>query len=138
MIDIQITENPLDLSTGTRQFQTSGCGAQVSFCGTVREITAGKKVTRLEYECYYPMAVKEMEGLATEICSSFEIEHILIHHRTGTLEVGEAAVWIDVRAPHRAPAFAACQYAIDQLKTRIPIWKKEVFDDGETWVSAHA
>jgi len=83
------------------------------------------------------MAVSEMEKIAREGQARWNSERFLIHHRTGSLQIGEIAVIIAVATPHRAAAFAACQFAIDTLKQTVPIWKKEIFEDGSVWVAAH-
>lgn len=138
MIDIQISDQPLMLQEAIQSVRAAGCGALITFSGTVRNQTAGKKVCCLEYECYYPMAIKEMEAIAGKVIKNYEIQAISMHHRMGRLIPEDIAVHIAVGAAHRAAAFAACQSAIDQLKQRVPIWKKEVFEDGAVWVSAHA
>jgi molybdopterin synthase catalytic subunit len=107
------------------------------FIGTVRDMTKGKTVVRLEFEAYNQMAIKEMEKIAQQAFDSWPVQKILIHHRTGVLAVGEIPVIIAVSAAHRAAAFEACRYIIDTLKEAVPIWKKEVFEDGEVWVAAH-
>ena len=89
------------------------------------------------FEAYEAMALKEMRRIAEEAFGRWPLQHLLIHHRTGVLQVGEVPVIIAVAAAHRAAAFDACRYAIDTLKQTVPIWKKEVFADGETWVAAH-
>lgn len=107
------------------------------FIGTVRDLTKGKKVLRLEFEAYEPMAVKELEKIAAQAFEKWSVQKLLIHHRTGILEVGEIPVVIAVSCAHRDAAFEACRFVIDTLKETVPIWKKEVFQDGETWVAAH-
>ena len=107
------------------------------FIGTIRDVTAGKKVLQLEYEAYESMALKEMHKIADGALLKWPIENILIHHRTGMLQIGESAVIIAVASPHRDAAFEACRFAIDTLKQTVPIWKKEIFEDGEVWVAAH-
>ena len=107
------------------------------FIGTVRDTTKGKKVIKLEFEAYKPMALSEMEKIAKQAFEKWPVQKILIHHRTGVLEVGDIPVIIVVSAAHRAAAFDACRYIIDTLKETVPIWKKEVFEDGEVWVAAH-
>ncbi len=92
---------------------------------------------RLEFEAYEPMAVSEMDKIAKQAIEQFPVQKIAIHHRTGILEIGEVPVIIAVSAAHRAAAFEACQYCIDNLKQTVPIWKKEIFEDGEVWVAAH-
>jgi molybdopterin synthase catalytic subunit len=107
-------------------------GAVVVFSGTVRNQTAGKPVIALEYEAYTPMALRVFSQIAAEIRQQWaEVNRVIIHHRTGHLEIGEISVLIAVGCPHRSEAFAACQYAIDTLKQNAPIWKKEYFSNGE-------
>ena len=105
--------------------------------GTVRQCTAQRRVLRLEFEAYAPMALREMEKLAATVSQRWAAQRIAIHHRLGTLLVGEVAVVIAVATPHRQAAFEACQYTIDTLKQTVPIWKREVFEDGAVWVAAH-
>ncbi len=107
------------------------------FMGTVRDVTKGKKVVRLEFEAYEQMALSEMRKIAEDIIAQWPVHKIVIHHRTGVLQIGDIAVIIAVSAAHRAAAFEACRFAIDTLKQTVPIWKKEVFEDGEVWVAAH-
>ncbi len=107
------------------------------FIGTVRDATKGKQVIRLEFEAYKRMAIKEMEKLAEQAFSKWPVQKILIHHRVGILQIGEIPVIIAVSAAHRDAAFEACRYLIDTLKQTVPIWKKEIFEDGEVWVAAH-
>jgi molybdopterin synthase catalytic subunit len=106
------------------------------FIGTVRNQTKGKKVVRLEFEAYEPMAIAEMEKIAAQALEKWPVQKILIHHRTGVLQIGEVPVVIAVSAAHRAAAFDACRYIIDTLKQTVPIWKKEFFEDGEVWVGS--
>lgn len=113
------------------------CGAIDAFIGTVRTNTMEKKVLRLEFEAYESMALAEMNKIAEEVLQQFNVLKILIHHRTGTLQTGEIPVIIMVAAPNRDAAFDGCRYAIDTLKKTVPIWKKEIFEDGEIWVAAH-
>jgi molybdopterin synthase catalytic subunit len=107
------------------------------FIGTVREATKGKTVLRLEFEAYGPMALKEMQKIAEYALSRWPVQKLLILHRTGVLEVGEVPVIIAVSCAHRDATFEACRYIIDTLKQTVPIWKKEIFEDGEIWVAAH-
>jgi molybdopterin synthase catalytic subunit len=107
------------------------------FIGTVRNATKGKPVVRLEFEAYDKMALNEMEKIAQQAFAQWPVQKILIHHRTGVLQVGEIPVIIAVSAAHRDAAFDACRYIIDTLKQTVPIWKKEIFEDGEVWVAAH-
>jgi len=107
------------------------------FIGTVRNATKGKAVVRLDFEAYEPMALKEMEKIAAQAFEKWPVQKLLIHHRVGTLAVGEIPVIIAVSCAHRDAAFEACRFVIDTLKQTVPIWKKEVFEDGEVWVAAH-
>ena len=113
------------------------CGGINVFVGTVRNVTKQKKVIRLEFEAYESMAISEMNKIAADAFAKWPVQKILIHHRTGVLQVGEVPVVIAVAAAHRDTAFTACRYIIDTLKQTVPIWKKEVFEDGEVWVAAH-
>jgi len=135
--NIEISTNALVIET-CRSFVHSGNnGAECLFVGTVRDQTSGQSVVKLQFEAYESMAIKEMEKIADKALREFDISAICIHHRTGTLTVGEIPVIIAVGSPHRQAAFQACQYAIDTLKETVPIWKKEFFTDGSVWVSAH-
>ena len=109
-------------------------GALSLFVGIVRGVNRGRKVRRLEYHAYDGMASKEMTELRDLALERFDVTQVAIVHRTGTLEIGEASVAIAVSAPHRAASFEACRWIIDTLKQRVPIWKKEFFEDGESWV----
>ena len=107
------------------------------FIGTVRDATKGKPVVRLEFEAYVPMALSEMRKLAEQATAKWPLHKVLLHHRTGVLPIGDVPVVIAVSAAHRAAAFEACRFLIDTLKQTVPIWKKEIFEDGEVWVAAH-
>jgi molybdopterin synthase catalytic subunit len=112
-----------------------GCdGALTTFQGITRDNAKGRQVRFLDYECYEPMALREMQAIGREIASRYAISRLGIIHRLGRLEIGEASVVIAVASPHRQAAFDACKEAIDTLKKRVPIWKKEFFADGEVWV----
>jgi molybdopterin synthase catalytic subunit len=135
--DIRIFSQPLDIQSSIDWVMTPGSGGIDVFIGTVRDKTKGKKVIRLEFEAYEQMALREMNKIAEQALAKWPVQKILIHHRTGVLQIGEVPVIIAVSAVHREAAFEACRYAIDTLKQTVPIWKKEVFDDGEVWVAAH-
>ncbi|MEO6167041.1 MAG: molybdenum cofactor biosynthesis protein MoaE [Chitinophagales bacterium] len=137
MTNIQITDQPIHIQSCIEWAMQPGCGGIDVFIGTVRQITKEKKVLRLEFEAYESMALLEMNKIADEGLQKFRVQKILIHHRTGILTIGDVPVVIVVGAAHRDAAFDACRYAIDTLKQTVPIWKKEVFEDGEVWVSAH-
>ncbi len=133
----QIQESALEVQVLLEMVKSDSCGAIDLFIGTVRNETQGKKVIRLDFEAYIPMAVKEMEKIALEAGEKWPVEKIALYHRIGSLEIGEIAVTIALSTPHRKASFQACQFAIDTLKGRVPIWKKEIFEDGEVWVAAH-
>lgn len=137
MIDIQLTETPLTADACRSFIADPYCGGEVIFVGTVRNHTKGKTVKRLEFEAYESMAISEMTKIAQRIESRDDVHKVAIHHRTGVLDIGDIPVIIGVSAAHRKAAFEACQFAIDTLKETVPIWKKEIFEDGEVWVSAH-
>jgi molybdopterin synthase catalytic subunit len=137
MLDIQIHTEALDPERCRHFVGSPETGAIVDFIGTVRQQTQGKTVLRLEFEAYVPMALSEMQKIAEQAIQQFDLLHICMQHRVGVLEVGDIPVIIAVSAAHRGAAFAACQFCIDQLKETVPIWKKEIFEDGEVWVAAH-
>lgn len=137
MKDIFITEEKLDAKSCTDAVTYPGAGGIVVFVGTVRDQTKGKTVRHLEFEAYEQMALKEMQKIADHATEKWSLHKMVIHHRTGLVKIEEEAVVIACSSAHRKEAFEACQYAIDTLKETVPIWKKEVFEDGEVWVSAH-
>jgi len=137
MEDIKISAEPLNVQSCVDWVMSPESGGIDLFIGTVRDMTRGKKVVRLEFEAYENMALNEMNKIAVYAIANWPVHKILIHHRTGILAIGEIPVIIAVSAAHRAAAFDACRYAIDTLKQTVPIWKKEVFEDGEEWVAAH-
>ena len=108
-------------------------GAVVVFEGIVRDNLLGRRTRYLEYEAYEPMAIRKMQEIGQEARKKFAIDHVGIVHRLGRIEIGETSVAIIMTAAHRRAAFEACHYAIDRLKQIVPIWKKEVFEDGEVW-----
>jgi molybdopterin synthase catalytic subunit len=129
-----ITDRSLSLEPLVSAVTRSSSGAVASFLGVVREQTRGRQVLYLEYEAYREMAIPKMREIADEIRRKWKVDEIAMVHRIGHLEIGEASVAIAVSAPHRHQALAACAYAIDRLKETVPIWKKEVWTDGEEWV----
>jgi MoaE-MoaD fusion protein len=130
----ELTTEPIDVGAIARRVVLPECGATVTLDGYAREWTRGKRTIGLTYEAYPPMAISEMERLGNEAHERFEIAHIGIVHRTGKLEIGETSVVVTVSAPHREAAFEACEWTIAELKRTVPIWKKEVLEDGEVWV----
>lgn len=137
MVSIKLVEIPLNVGECQDFVQEDGAGGVVTFIGTVRDQTKGKKVLRLEFEAYAPMAISEMTKIAEDVREKWSAFKVAIHHRVGVLEIGDIAVVIAVSTPHRKAAFEACEFGIDTLKETVPIWKKEVFEDGEVWVAAH-
>ena len=114
-------------------------GAVVLFFGTVRNNTDGRPVECLEYEAYPPMAEKKMAEIAQEISDKWGLDRVAMIHRVGKLEIGEVSVVVAVASPHRKDGFKACKYAMDRLKQIVPIWKREVWADGEAeWVKPDA
>jgi molybdopterin synthase catalytic subunit len=137
MVDLKIINEPLDVMSCINWIMSPKAGGINIFLGTVREETKGRKVIRLEFEAYEKMALSEMQKIVDEIMNRWQLHKILIHHRVGALQIGEIPVIICISASHRDAAFEACRYAIDTLKQTVPIWKKEIFEDGEQWVAAH-
>jgi molybdopterin converting factor subunit 1 len=134
----ELTTNPIDVGAVARRVVLAECGATVTLDGYARKWTRGRRTLYLVYEAYVPMALLELQRLGREAHARFEIAHIGIVHRTGRLEIGETSVVIAVSAPHRRAAFEACEWAIRELKRTVPIWKKEIFEDGEIWVEGEA
>lgn len=129
-----LSATPLEVEAVVARVAGPDAGGLVTFAGAVRDHARGKSVEKLEYEAYPGMAEREMDVIAAEAAERFGGARVAIAHRTGLLAVGELAVVIAVAAPHRAEAFEACRYAIDELKKRVPIWKKEYATDGASWV----
>ena len=134
---IALTDQPISIAEVIEATQSDQAGAVDVFIGTVRNYSLEKKVVRLEYEAYDKMALKLMGELAEQVKARWPVKKIAMVHRKGVLQIGEVAVVVAVSTPHRREAFEACQYTIDTLKQTVPIWKKEIYENGETWVSAH-
>jgi MoaE-MoaD fusion protein len=130
----ELTTTPLNIGEIARRIVPVECGATVTLDGYVRQFTKGRETLYLVYEAYETMALKEMEKLITQAHERFEISHIGIVHRLGKLEIGETSVVISVASPHRRAAFEACEWLIKELKRTVPIWKKEVYANGEIWI----
>ena len=131
----ELTTASLDVGAIARRIVSPACGATVTLDGYAREFTRGRQRTRyLVYEAYAPMALREMKRLCEQAHQQFDIHHLGIVHRTGRLEIGETSVVVSVSAPHRRAAFAACEWAIKELKRTVPIWKKEFYADGSVWI----
>jgi molybdopterin synthase catalytic subunit len=133
----RVTDQPLSVEAIARLVEHRGAGAVVVFVGTVRDSSEGRRVRYLEYDAYPEMAEATLRQIGDEIRQRWGLDRVAIVHRTGHLDIGEASVVIAVAAPHRVEAFQACRYAIDRLKAIVPIWKKEVWEDGESrWVGS--
>jgi molybdopterin synthase catalytic subunit len=130
----EITDLPIDITNVARRVVPFECGATVTLDGYVRKFTKGRETLYLVYEAYEEMALKEMRQLVETAKAKFDIENAGIVHRTGRIEIGETSVVISVAAPHRKAAFEACEWLIAELKRTVPIWKKEVYADGEEWI----
>ena len=132
---IEITRQPLKAEEITAKVRKDTNGAVVTFLGTTRLFAEGRRVLSLEYEAYEEMALKELEKIRREIQSEWNIEDIAISHRIGRVDIGEISLVVAVASPHRKEAFLACHQAVDRLKETVPIWKKEMFEDGYHWVA---
>ncbi|MFI5370343.1 MAG: molybdenum cofactor biosynthesis protein MoaE [Candidatus Eisenbacteria bacterium] len=131
----ELVQTPIDLAAMIAAVSRSDCGAIASFLGTTRDHHDGRRVTRLAYEAYEPMALAALEALEHAACERFAIAACRITHRLGIVPVGGPSVAVVVAAAHRAPAFDACRWAMDELKRTVPIWKKETYaDGGQDWV----
>ena len=131
----KITSDGIELGDVIRAVEAGDAGAIVHFLGVVRNNTEGREVSYLEYEAYPPMAEKKMAEIAQEIHEKWGLDRVAMIHRVGRLEIGEVSVAVAVASPHRKEAFEACHYAMNRLKQIVPIWKREVWTDGEEeWV----
>ena len=131
-----IVERPLDPCGLLREVESVASGAAVLFVGTVRETNDGRAVTGIDYSAYVPMAERELSAIVGETAERYGTPHVVVEHRLGTLGLGEASVAIAVSHPHRAPAFDACRHVIEELKRRLPVWKREHYADGtREWVT---
>jgi len=130
----ELTRRPIDTRRVIGLVVNGAEGAVVTFEGTARNNTNGRRTLCLDYECYEPMALRQMREIGLEIARAFAVERVAMVHRLGRLLVGETSVAVIVTAPHRRAAFEAALEGINRLKKRVPIWKKEHFADGEVWV----
>jgi molybdopterin converting factor subunit 1 len=133
----RVTREPLDPQRLVNLVRRDESGALALFYGVVRDHSQGRRVLYLEYDAYPSMAVKKIKQVAEEVRSRWEITDVAIHHRIGRLEVGETSLLVAVSAAHRREAFEACRYAVDRIKEIVPVWKKEVWEGGESWVEGH-
>ena len=131
---IRVGRGVLDPDEITATVRAEDKGGVVTFLGTVRDHTGGKRVLHLEYEAYEEMAEKMLARIAGEVAERWDDTVVSIAHRLGRMEVGEISLVVAAASPHRAEAFAACQYVVNRIKENVPIWKKEAFEGGEVWV----
>lgn len=140
MVECLLLDAPIDIPSMILRAGDPAAGGIAIFIGTVRSASPERRdspVLRLEYEAYPSMATLQLRHICEEALAKYRAIHLLVQHRTGVLDVGEPAVAVVASTPHRAEAFDACRYVIEELKKRVPIWKKEVFEDGAEWVDAH-
>jgi molybdopterin synthase catalytic subunit len=131
----KLTQEPIDSHALTEQVRRSGCGAVVTFLGTVRDLTDGRKTAALDYEAHPEMAEKKLAEIERDTRGRWPVGELAMVHRLGRLEIGEVSVAVAVSCPHRHQAFEACRHAIDRLKEVVPIWKRENWADGSTeWI----
>ena len=132
----RFTHSPIDTTAGRREILDVGAGGYVSFEGWVRDHNEGREVTGLEYEAFQELALKEGDRIIAEALRRFPVKHALCIHRVGALALRDMAVWVGVSSAHRGEAFDACRYIIDEVKHRVPIWKKEHYRNGDSgWVN---
>ncbi len=131
-----VSDKTLDLESLRQGTTDNSAGGYCAFEGWVRNVNEGRDVERLEYEVYEPLAVSEGEKVIAEAMQRYPFLKAACVHRSGLLDLGDCAVWVGVSSPHRDEAFQACRYIIDQIKLRLPIWKKEHYVDGDSgWVN---
>ena len=133
---ILITTKPLDTESVTKLVKSTSNGSVVTFEGTTRNETNGRKVVRLEYEAYPEMAEKTFQQIFDEVLSRWGLSNVAVAHRIGRLELGETSLLVAVAAPHRSEAFSITMYVVERIKEIVPIWKKEFFEDGSVWVGS--
>jgi molybdopterin synthase catalytic subunit len=130
----EIVNEPISIEAITNKVIRNEAGAVTTFVGTVREFTYGKRTLSLEYQAYEKMAVKMLEQIGNEISEKWYDAKVAITHRIGKLAISEIAVVIAVSTPHRKDAYEANEYAIERIKQIVPIWKKEIWENGESWI----
>lgn len=132
-----VTRELLDPAPLVEAVRRDESGAVVLFYGVVRNENMGRNVQYLEYDVYPEMAIKKMREVADEVRAKYPITGIGVLHRVGRLEIGETSLLVAVSSAHRVAAFEACHFAVDRIKQIVPIWKKEVWEDGEEWIEGH-
>jgi molybdopterin synthase catalytic subunit len=136
MTRFRFTESAIDTGAARSELLDQGAGGYVSFEGWVRDHNEGQEVTRLEYEAFQALGLREGNRILTEAVRRFPIKHGACIHRVGSLELSDMAVWVGVSSAHRGEAFDACRFIIDEVKHRVPIWKKEHYRSGDSgWVN---
>jgi molybdopterin synthase catalytic subunit len=136
MMRFRFTESAIDTEAARRELLDHGAGGYVSFEGWVRDYNEGQEVTRLEYEAFQDLAIKEGNRILMEAVQRFPVKHATCIHRVGSLDLSDMAVWVGVSSVHRGEAFDACRFIIDEVKHRVPIWKKEHYRSGDSgWVN---
>ena len=131
---IRVQREDIDIQKALEAVRSPDTGGIVTFTGTVRDNAKGRKIAKMNIEVYEAMAVKQLEDIRAEAIEKYGVNEINVIHRYGDLDVGDNIVFIAVSAGHRAEAFEACMYVIDELKQRVPIWKKEMTPEGDFWV----
>ena len=135
-MSFRLSDQPLDPGALKTSLADSHAGACVTFEGWVRDHNDGRPVQSLDYEAYGPLAEKEGARIVAETLARFPVVRVVCVHRTGALRIGDLAVWVGVASAHRGAAFDACRTLIDEIKARVPIWKKEHYADGSTeWIN---
>lgn len=132
-----VTRESLDPAPLVEAVRRDESGAVALFYGVVRNENMGRNVQYLEYDVYPEMAIKKMRDVAAEVSAKYPITGIGVLHRVGRLEIGETSLLVAVSSAHRVAAFEACHFAVDRIKQVVPIWKKEVWEDGEEWIEGH-
>jgi molybdopterin synthase catalytic subunit len=133
---IEITDH-IDIARAQEYLQSDDAGGVNLFIGTVRNHAKGKEVVKLVFEAYEPMAMAEMKRIAKQAQDQWQLSGLVMLHVVGERQIGEAVVLVGASAPHRQESFEACRFLIDELKARVPIWKKEYYKDSSIWVNAH-
>jgi len=138
-IEVSLSAAPLDIGGALAAVASPACGAIASFIGTVREessvlANATRRVTALEYDAHPQIASQRLEEIAAEACGKWDVEYLVAIHRVGLCSLGEPTVLIACSAPHRGDALEACRWTIDEVKASVPIWKKEIYEEGDAWV----
>ncbi|MFL5560681.1 MAG: molybdenum cofactor biosynthesis protein MoaE [Gemmatimonadaceae bacterium] len=132
-----IVTRPIDIAALLAEVAAHSNGATVLFTGSVRDVSAGRMVSGIDYDAYVTMAHEELARIVAEACERFGTSHVAAEHRIGSLTLGEVSVAIAAGHPHRAAAFEAARYVIEEIKLRLPVWKQELFTDGtRAWVDA--